>query len=276
MSTMIFVSMAVYILSKAANYMEKTIDQSQQTTKDYSLQIRNPPNDAKDPTEWKEYFSQFGTVVSVTVVLDNQELLLQLLERRKLVAQLEDIVPFNVKVDPSNLALAFEHALPLSRFSKMLGMLNGSAIQKKIKEIDDRVNNVLSLRSYDVSEVFVIFDNEADQQNALEKLQIPLIHVLRQKIDALEKPSHAFRGNIVLNIVDPPEPSNVIWYHLNDTLYDYWRQRTITFFVTVICIALGCAFVVYVKHYHGPVYGALAVTGKLEMVGFVVMFGSTA
>jgi hypothetical protein len=264
MSTMIFVFVAVLLLSKVASYKEKTLDHSQQTTKDYSLQIRNPPSDAKDPREWKEFFDQFGTVVSVTIVLDNQELLLQLLERRKLIAQLEDIVPVDVKVDPSDLDHAFEQALPLSRFSKMLGMLEGPVIRQKIQEIDERVNNDLSRRSYDVSAVFVIFDNENDQQHALDKLQIPLIQIVRQNTGALEKPSYAFRGNRVLNIVDPPEPSNVIWYHLNDTLYDYCRQRTITFFVTVICITLGCAFVVYVKHYKGTIYGALAVSGEFQ------------
>jgi hypothetical protein len=265
MWTMIFVSTAVYILSKAATYKEKVLDHSQQTTKDYSVQIRNPPTDAKDPAEWKEFFDQFGTVVSVTVVLDNQELLLQLLERRKLIVQLEDIVPLDVKVDPSDLEHAFERALPLSRFSKMLGMLDGPAIRQRIHDIDVKVNKDLSQRCYDVSGVFVIFDKEEDQQNALEKLQIPLIQIHRQRMDALKKPSHAFRGNRVLNVVDPPEASNVIWYHLNDTFLDYWRQRTITFFATAICITLGCAFVVYVKYYYGTVYGALAVTGEFEI-----------
>jgi Cytosolic domain of 10TM putative phosphate transporter len=260
--TMIIVSLAIYILSKAGNRKEHVLDHSQQTTKDYSLQVRNPPKDAKDPEEWRAFFSQFGTVVSVTVVMDNQELLLKLLKRRQLITQLEDIMPPYVKVDPFNLNDAFEHALPLSRFSKMLGTLDGPFIQQTIQEIDHVVKNDLSLRSYDVSEVFVSFDNEADQQNALEKMQVPLIQVHRRNVNAYEKSSYAFRGTEVLNTADPPETSNVIWYHLNDTISDFWRQRIVTFFVTVICIFLGCAFVVYIKYYYGTVYGALAVSGE--------------
>jgi hypothetical protein len=264
MTTMVIVSLSIYFLSQAANYKEKVLDHSQQTTKDYSLQIRNPPKDSRDPEEWKAFFSQFGTVVSVTIVLDNQELLLQLLKRRKLIAQLEDILPPEIKVDPANVEQAFEHTLPLSQFSKWLGILDGSTIQKKIREIDVSINSDLSLRSYDVAEVFVIFDNEADQQSALEKLQVPLHQLHVQNYKALDKEAYIFRGDTMLNVVDPPETSNVIWYHLKDTFIDYLKQRTITFFVTVLCIFLGCAFVVYVKHFYGTVYGALAVTGTCQ------------
>lgn len=118
----------------------------------------------------------------------------------------------------------------------------------------------MSLRDYNVSEVFVIFENEADQQKALEQLQVPLIQVYRQNIDALKNKSHIFRGDVVLNKADPPETSNVIWFHLNDSLWDSWRQQTITFFLTSISIVIGCAFVVHVKYHYGPVPGALAVT----------------
>jgi hypothetical protein len=257
---MVVVCIAIYIMSKLADKKERVFDHSQQTTKDYSLQIRNPPKDAKNEEEWKTFFSHFGTVVSVTIVLDNEELLLQLLERRKLITQLEDILPPEIKVDPRNLDDVFEHALPLSKLSKCLGTLDGPTIQQRIREIDEKINNDLSLRSYDVSEVFVIFDNEKDQQNALQKLKVPLYHVHRQNFNAVEKPEYIFQGKTLLNVADPPEPSNVIWHHLSETASDFLRQQTITFFVTAALICLGCAAVIYVKYFHGPVYGALAVS----------------
>jgi hypothetical protein len=215
---MVFVWVAVYLMSKAANRRERILDESQQTTKDYSVQVRNPPTDADDPDEWKKYFGQFGPVTSVTIVKDNEALLLQLLQRRKLIAQLEDILPPEVAVDPAKVDEAFRHALPVSNFWRLMGTLDGPTIRRKIQKIDDLINNDLSKRWYGVSEVFVIFEDEADQQECLRELQIPLYQIYRKNAAAFHKPEHIFRGDCFLRVVDPPEPSNVIWYHLGDDI----------------------------------------------------------
>lgn len=215
---MVFVWLAVYLMTKAANWRERTLDESQQSAKDYAVQVRNPPLDAADPDEWKKYFSRFGPVASVTIVKDNEVLLRQLLERRKLIAQLEDILPSDIAVDPAHVDDAFQYALPVSRFWKLVGTLDGPTIQQKIQEMDDLIKNDLSQRSYDVTEVFVVFESEADQQQCLRELQIPLYQIYRKNLKALGKSEYAFRGNYVLHVVDPPEPSDVIWYHLRDNL----------------------------------------------------------
>ncbi len=216
--TMVFVCVAVYLMTKAADGRERRLDEAKQTTRDYSVQVRNPPMDADDPDEWRRYFGQFGPVASVTIVKDNEVLLLRLLERRKLVAQLEDLMPVGVTVDPAHVEEAVRHALPLSVLWKVLGTKDGPTIQRKIQEIDDLVSNDLSQRRYGVTEVFAIFENEADQQRALRHLQIPLFQIHRKNLAALDKPGHAFRGECILHVVDPPEPSNVIWYHLGDEI----------------------------------------------------------
>lgn len=216
--TMVFVWVAVYLMGKAADRRERRLDESKQTTKDYSIQVKNPPSDTDDPDEWKRYFSQFGPVVSVTIVKNNEVLIRQLSERRKLIGQLEDLMPSGITVDPANVQEAYKHALPVSLFWKFLGTKDGHTIQKKIQAIDNLIINDLSKRPYGVAEVFAIFENEADQQRCLDELQIPLYQIHRKNLAALDKPEHAFRRNHILYVEDPPEPSNVNWNHLGVTV----------------------------------------------------------
>jgi hypothetical protein len=62
--------------------LELHYDESVLTASDFSVQVDKPPADATDPDEWKEFFSQFGPVGYVTVVLHNSELLHKLQQRR--------------------------------------------------------------------------------------------------------------------------------------------------------------------------------------------------
>jgi Cytosolic domain of 10TM putative phosphate transporter len=273
MITMIVVVLGVWLISKAANWRDSVLDRAQQTTRDYGVQVRNPPKDASSPEEWRNFFSQFGHVTSITIVKDNDKLLMSLLERRQLISQLEDILPPDVEIDQNNLNGAVKKSIPISTFSKVcMGMLDGPTIHKKIHEIDDIITNDLSMKPYEVSEVFVVYEREADQQAALRALQVPLYAIHRNNIDVLEKREYLFRSNCMLRVDDPPEPSNVIWQNLNYTVLDHIRQRMTTFIITVICIVLGCFFVVYVKITYGTVMGAFAVSAVTSAAPYISQY----
>jgi len=61
-------------------------DEDKITASDYSVRVRNPPRDAYDCDKWRDFFSQYDDkgVTAVTVILNNQNLLYALIERRHL------------------------------------------------------------------------------------------------------------------------------------------------------------------------------------------------
>ena len=51
---------------------------------DYALVVENPPEDASDPDEWKNYFEQFGEVAAITIAKADGPLVWKCLEPRQL------------------------------------------------------------------------------------------------------------------------------------------------------------------------------------------------
>ena len=84
---------------------ERLFDESKQTATDYSVVVNNPPPDAYDCDEWRDFFTQFADkqVVAVTVALDNHELLRKLLNRRIYRNKLKAVLPKNLDLDDEDL-----------------------------------------------------------------------------------------------------------------------------------------------------------------------------
>jgi hypothetical protein len=60
------------------------VDELRQTSSDYTLVVEDPPADAYTAKEWVDYFSPYGEVVAVTILVDNGDLLERLAKRRHL------------------------------------------------------------------------------------------------------------------------------------------------------------------------------------------------
>jgi hypothetical protein len=218
---MLFVVLSTYVFFKVARKKEKFLDESQQTTSDYSVVVRNPPTDAKDAEEWKELFGKFGHVTAITIAYDNEELVAQLMLRRSNISHLEDLMPPGEAVNPKKLDTAVDMAFPVPWYSRLLGTLDAKILKKSIDESNTLIYDDLSQREYGVSEVFVVYETEASQQAALKALRIPHFQVLRNNVSALEKNEYAFRGQHVLRVIEPAEPSSVRWQDLDES----WMVR---------------------------------------------------
>ena len=214
--TMLFVCLAIYLLMKVTKRKENEFDFSQQTSSDYAMAISNPPPDAKDEKEWRDFFSRFGHVSSITIAYDNEALLYKLLARRKLVLKLEQIMPPGVEVDPQNINKAVGQAQPVSWYWKLYGMLDGETIQKQIADIDEVIANDLANRQYNVTHVFVIFESEASQRAALKAFRLPWLKIKTNDLSGVDK-NIIFRGKHLLEIIRAPEPETVRWQDLNET-----------------------------------------------------------
>ena len=73
---------------------------------DYSIVINNPPEDATDPEEWKEFFKNAfdAHVTGCTVAVDNDVLVHTLRERRETMRMLELLLEPGTKLDIVTLA----------------------------------------------------------------------------------------------------------------------------------------------------------------------------
>jgi hypothetical protein len=259
--SLLFVCISVYVLQKITKRRERFFDAASQTTTDYAVEVVNPPKDARDMNEWRTFFQQFGHVTCCTVALDNEELEAALVKRRELLLNLESLLPPNVLLEygHGDLQDALDKAGPVPWYYKLMGYKDADRIGAEIKTLNELIETDLSQRHYDVSNVFVIFETEHAQQQALKQLACLGIDKHRNNIDALPT-EMLFRGNKVLAVKEPPEPSSVRWKDLDETAATQLLQRFCTFLFTLCIILASGVIVTYMRYKHGIFYAALTVS----------------
>lgn len=259
--SLLFVCISVYALQKITKRRERFLDESSQTTTDYAVEVVNPPKDARDIEEWRSFFERFGHVTCCTVALDNEELVAALVKRRELFINLEALLPAGAVPEHGHgiLASAVEMAERVPWYYKLMGYQDAETIQAEIKKLNELIETDLSLRHYDVSNVFVIFETEQAQQEALKQLACLGIDKHRNNTAALPN-DLLFRGNKVLAVKEPPEPSSVRWKDLDETVLKQLSQRFATFLFTLIVIFASGVLVTYMRYKHGVFYAALTVS----------------
>ena len=270
-ASLIFLCFAFFTLQKAVTREQIKLDNASLTTTDYAVEVRNPPKDARDPNEWKSFFEQFGHVASITVALDNEELLRALLLRRKYVMMLENLQPSGLKVDHADINAAVAVATPLTLLQKFMLMSDGSTIKSKIDSIDKKIATDLSKRDYEVSNVFVIFEREADQTKALQAMSVGGIHVIMNNTSAIPQ-NLRFRGQYVLSVSEPQEPSSVRWQDLDESFVVQVVQRLVTFVLTMSLIITSCFLVVHVRNNFGTAYAAMTISATNSMFPTICLY----
>jgi hypothetical protein len=205
-------------MGRVSKRREVRYDESQQTTPDYSLEVENPPQDAKDPNEWRTFFSQFDDshVTCLTVVLDNEELVRALVQRRKLILQIEYLIKPGIRFDKVNLEGMIENCFPVPLWKKwILFASDAPTLVSKIRTLDDSIKE-LAAKEPGVSSIFVTFETEQAQHHALSALSIRRLDLWRNNTNRMTD-SLLFRRKHLLSVREPPEPSSVRWQDLDET-----------------------------------------------------------
>ncbi len=283
---LVYVCLAMSVLFQTSKIKEEEFDRFSQTTRDYSMEVTNPPKDAFDPQEWRDFFQPFGHVTSVTVVLHNKQLVSHLIQRRQLIAQLTNLLPPGCDfMYDDNYQVAVNCALPVPWYMKLMGSQDGISLQKKILQLEEKITSDLANRPYRVSAVFVIMENEDDKERALEALSVPAIHFVArhaQQVIRGRDPSRLFRGQHVLQVKEASEPSSVRWQDLHQPFPVRIRiicyglsssgapshlflaqtlvaQRVKSAILTLVTIIVGCSLVIYARWF-GTVAAAIMVS----------------
>jgi hypothetical protein len=219
---MIFVTVSIFMLGRHQEKMELQYDELALTAQDYSIQVDNPPSDATDPEEWKRFFQQFGNVAFVTVALNNEAVLEALAQRRDLLQKATYHINDNT-----------EGTLSLQQVPSLLQQTHPK-LYKHLQGVNEKCRLLLE-QDYPASAIFITFQKERAQRDCLRTLQVGQVHVERNNANAL-KTQHLFRGSLVLDVLEAPEPSAIRWQDLDETKCKKILERLLTFFITTVAI----------------------------------------
>lgn len=227
-----------------------------------------------DPDEWKEFFSQFddAKVAVVTVAVDNEAALIRTLEKRQTtIQQMKYLIQPGIQFDPSDLEKMANQCLPFPRWKRYF-LLQKSAKElllkvKKIKAVAEE----LAREEMNVSTVFVTFDTERSQRLALNAAlsSSGLQRLLRRRRVPGEL---KFRGQYMLHVVEPAEPSSVRWHNLDESLVTKVTSTCVlSFIVSCAAITFG-AYLVYLAGQTSPIWASLTVTGINQVTPRICKF----
>jgi hypothetical protein len=259
-----------------------------QTAQDYSVVVEDPDPDASDPDEWREFFSQFGEVASISIALDNGHLISLLADCRvsKIARAISEHRQFK-SVEVVNKVQTTEEQTPegqtvnqrwmeneVNRTTKSLvkvSTLFGGDPERRDAMLSQLVEDAVQ-RKYPVARVFCIFEHEAGQRCCLDKLSNGIVAAVFDIGDL--KPEHKFRGQNVLKVVEAPEPTDVIWERLNrrtniQTLRYLVASNSFVFFCFGLSVVL-IGRVSSMESQYSHIYVACTVSGLTSFVPIVI------
>uniref|UniRef100_A0A7S2V6J7 CSC1/OSCA1-like cytosolic domain-containing protein n=1 Tax=Fibrocapsa japonica TaxID=94617 RepID=A0A7S2V6J7_9STRA len=211
------------------------LDEAVQTPQDYSLVVNDPDEDADDPDEWNQFFSQFGEVAYVTVTRKNGPLLKALSQRKVIVHEIQangwDEEEEKLR-SPDEAHTLLDHPAP-SFWEKLKG--GKEAWMYKLVKINEQIAKLSHPdKEYPVCKVYVIFQTEEGQRNALEALTTGAIPAAFEISTVEDK--YKFRGTNVLSVEEAVEPSEVLWENLELSVWYSLAQSLVSLVLTALLI----------------------------------------
>ena len=232
---------------------------------DYSIRITNPPGDAIDPEEWRQYFREQCDGAEVTVctcALDNDLLVQALVKRRETFRSIRNALPSGTPLDVLSLAqIAAEQERKRSVMDSIIGkILPGVPENFAFLVIMNARIQALAQLKYYTTQVYISFEKEEDQRHVLETLTVGTFRAKRNIKSALPDPKYLFRGKHVLNVEKATEPNTIHWDQLNVSGTRKFLQQCLTNFITLGSI-VAVALVVRAANEWNALFAALVISG---------------
>lgn len=279
LATLFFLIICFGLLACFQRAREVRFDEDKLSATDYSLVVKNPPKDAFDPDEWRDFFSQFAEkqVTCVTVALNNDQLIWKLTLRRLFRNQLRLQLPKNVDLEDEDLVrnavaqlekeweseakgcfsrVAGCTILPILRLFGMF--LQPNVLVDRIFKLTEEIKE-LQKKHYDVCQVFVTFETEAGQRTAMSALTVPGKLDIRMNNTGRVAPSALYNGR-VLSVEEPTEPNAVRWLDIQVPKARKLLFRFINLAITVGLISFAGFIVKKIRDTAGPALSAIFVT----------------
>jgi hypothetical protein len=238
------------------------MDVAVQTASDYSVAVTDPPKDAKECDEWRDFFSQFGVVASITIAIDNAKITKALgtekyLRRQKKLEKLYDMDSELAEVEDDDNAERLVACCRATKVCSFMGdILQGMGIGRDEAWCDRELEKNRAVledalkeeHSHDVMQVFVIFDTEQGQRKCLSELRVgdipaALDNAPKRWSESNSTDSYKFRGQHILHVEEATEPTEIMWHNLGVSKTMCILQQIVTFTIT-ICLVVMAALVV--------------------------------
>jgi len=199
---------------KAQSASVESVDKSQQTTQDYSVEATefadNPDGTEATHEQIHEFFSTiYGEVAALTITRKNGNLLRLLADR----AVMEDLYEH---------AKSKEQIFPGTNASKNLAL--------KIEEQNVAIKELIS-KEYRIWRVYVVFNKQHDQVRCIKALKN-------------QRSSHTFNGR-PLRIREAREPSDIVFEASDRNVYFKFCSRVLSYFLSC-CLMVVSYFVINV------------------------------
>jgi hypothetical protein len=250
----------VIAFGRFVDHQIEEMDESVQTAQDYSIVVTDPPGDAKGCDEWKEYFSQFGVVASVTIAIDNADITMALgrekyLRRQKKLEKLYDQDSELAEVDDDETAEALVACCRATVVCSFMGdLLQTMGIgrdevwcDKELAKNKIALDEALMLEhDHDAKQVFVIFDTEKGQRRCLSELRVGDIPAALDNAPArwgAQGASYKFRKQHILHVEEAQEPSEIQWQNLGASPKVLMIQQIVTFLITLFLVVIAALVV---------------------------------
>ena len=263
----------LYLVSSVTK-REGTADTSKISSSDYSIMVMNPPPDAFDPDDWRDFFSTFDEHKPplVTVALNNHTLIEATVQLRIVRKKLQSMLPSVDLKDKEALARAVKKSREKRKTTKIQMFLRfllrpfglwlyEEDLLSKYDNLMEKVKHLQSL-NYKVMRVFVTMETEQGQRAALEALDVMAMN----KVEKFQ--------NTVLRVKEAREPTAIRW---NDLHYNRkWKLlfRTTTLLLTFAIIGLqGYAVWAVTKKFEQVVWAAFTVKlGNIIFPQLLILF----
>lgn len=239
---------ATILMGEYLRRQEVQFDEDEQTAQDYSIQISNPPADAKNPEEWRRFFAENcdgAQVVVCTCAVHNDFLVRTLVERRERLRTIHNSQEPGSSMRMLDLArVAAEQERSRNFWGRLLAAIVPGIPEHfaRLVALNAKVEGLAQL-DYPVTNVFVTFETEKDQRHVLEKLTVGSVKSSRNDKSALSDPKYLFRGQYVLAVSEPEEPNTIRWQDLNAGWWQKTKERSFTFFCTAVAIVVVAVLV---------------------------------
>lgn len=227
------------------------------TSTDYSVVVQNPPPDALDPDEWRDFFSQFceekSQVTVVTIALNNERLVKNLILRRVHRNNLRLKLPRGVNLDDEDVVRSAVAQRMKEQESERRGIfhrifdctvlpilhlvgmfLSAPTLVDNIFRLEKEIKD-LQKEKYDATKVFVTFETEEAQRSAMSGMAVGRLDVMLNRTENVP-PSTVFQGR-VLSVQEPSEPSSVRWLDLSAGATKRIVWRLVNFGLTALIVA---------------------------------------
>mmetsp|Transcript_3284 Transcript_3284/g.4907 ORF Transcript_3284/g.4907 Transcript_3284/m.4907 type:complete len:957 (+) Transcript_3284:29-2899(+) len=246
-ATLVCVFVSILVVHAISEKREIKLDESVQTTSDYSITICNPPADSFDVDEWKSFLEQLvpddPEVAAITISIDNKKLIRTLLKRRLIIHNLEAFLKPGHQMDHNNLKeeAVLQSCKSVPRWKKVLFYAKDVKYYlKQIRELEQQAKE-LAEDGTKVNRVFITFQTEKSQREVLDALYFPgyknIFNENNSKKFIPENNLKLFRGKHVLHVTEAAEPSSIRWLDAADT-----GGRKVIEFIASYMLVFGLIF----------------------------------